>query len=283
MFCPNCGNNIPDNSAFCGYCGTSFAAQAAPAYAPAAPDTAYAQPYGYAQPGTSAKMRGVSKKQFLATEAGPEAQKAGKMAMTMFAVILALILLATITVNTISVVNLPIIKMAVDEREREELVDSMEQASELLEDAEDMLDDIKDEFGGKAYRQTKKVINKWEKLSRKISLAHLIAVVDATHDLADGVSDKLGMDGEVEELEDIAKILKTVRTITYIFGVVIVLLALWAATKKLTGVCVLGILLSVPVYCLLASVLLGILILVAFIVLAVFTAKVNKAWKAIAY
>ena len=64
MFCPNCGKNIPDDSAFCGFCGAAFGA---PAAAPAAP-VATAAP---AVPGLSAKQRGLSKKQFLATEAAP--------------------------------------------------------------------------------------------------------------------------------------------------------------------------------------------------------------------
>jgi hypothetical protein len=270
MFCPNCGNNIPDDSAFCGHCGTSFAA-AAPVATAAAP-----------VPGTSAKQRGLSKKQFLATEAAPGVKAVSKIALGVFAAILALILLATITLNTISVVDLPIIKMAVDESEREELVDSMDEASDSMEKMEDALEEIEEELGSKAARQAKKVINKWEKVVRKLSLANLITVVDATHNLADDVSDKLGMDNEIEELEEIAKILKTVRTVIYIFGVVIALLALWAAAGKAVFPCVLGILLSAPVYCLLASVLLGILIVVAFIVLAVFCSKVNKAWKKVA-
>lgn len=53
MFCKNCGNQIPDNAAFCGSCGTKVEAQAAPqqpAYeapqqpAYTAPQPAYQQP-----------------------------------------------------------------------------------------------------------------------------------------------------------------------------------------------------------------------------------------------
>lgn len=274
MFCPHCGKSIPDNSAFCGYCGASFAA--APVEAPVATQVA---PVAPAAPGLSAKQRGLSKKQFLATEAAPAVQKAGKLAMITFAAVLALILVATITLNTISVVNLPIIKMAVDENEREEMLDSMDEASDAVEEMDELLEEIEEEFGIKAARQAKKVVKKWENVVRKLSLANLIAVVDATHALADDVSDKLGMDGEIEELEEVAQILKTVRTVIYIFGVVIALLALWAAAKKAVFPCVLGILLSAPVYCLLASVPLGLLLIVAFIVLAVFCSKVNKAWK----
>ena len=273
MFCPNCGNNIPDNSVFCGNCGTNLSAPAAAA--PVAP-VAVAAP---GVPGLSAKQRGLKKKQFLATEAAPGVKAAAKIALGVFAAILALILVATMTLNTISVVDLPIIKMAVDESEREELVDSMDEAADAMDEMEDLLDEIEDEFGAKAARQAKQVVNKWEKVVRKLSLANLISVVDATHKLAGDVSDKLGMDNEIEELEEVAKILKTVRTVIYVFGVVIALLALWAATRKAIFPCVLGILLSAPIYCLLASVVVGLAIVVAFIVLAVFCGKVNKAWK----
>ena len=36
MFCPKCGNKIPDGAAFCPKCGAKFAAKTAPAAAPAA-------------------------------------------------------------------------------------------------------------------------------------------------------------------------------------------------------------------------------------------------------
>ena len=282
MFCPHCGKNIPDNSAFCGICGANLSAPAAPVAAPAAP-VAVAAPVAAPVPGTSAKKRGLSKKQFLATEAEPKVKAAGKTALGVFVAILALILLATMTLNTINIVNLPIIKMVVEESERETMTDSMDVAADAMDEMEDVLEEIEEEFGSKTARQAKKVVNKWEKVIRKMSLANLIAVVDATNDLAGDVSDKLGMDGEIEELEEIAKILKTVRTVIYVFGVIIALLALWAATKKAIFPCVLGILLSAPVYCLLASVLLGIAIVVAFIVLAVFCSKVNKAYKNLAF
>ena len=268
MFCPNCGNNIPDDSAFCGHCGTSFAAAA-----PVATATV---------PGVSAKQRGLSKKQFLATEAAPGVKAAGKIALGVFAAILALILLATITLNTISVVDLPIIKMAVDESEREELTDMMDEGADVLDEFDDLLEEIEEKFGSKTARQAKRMVNKYEKLIRKFSLANTIAAVEAAHDLSTDAAEKLCLKGEIEELEELVKILKTVRTVIYIFGVVIALLALWAATKKAVFPCVLGILLSAPIYCLLASVLLGILIIVAFIVLAVFCSKVNKAWKKVA-
>lgn len=272
MFCPHCGNNIPDGSAFCGYCGASFAAT--PAAAPVA--TAV-------QPGLSAKQRGLSKKQFLATEASPAVKNTGKLATAAFAVVLVLILLATITVNTINLVNLPIIKMSVEEHEREAMLDSMEDAADELEDAEDRLDEIKDEHGNKVFRQAKGFVKALKKTTRKFSLANVINLMTTYQKMADDVAEKLNIDDDMDELGEIVKVLKTVRTVTYIFGVVIALLALWAVAKKAVAPCVLGIILSVPVYCLLASVLLGILIFVAFIVLAVFCSKINKAYKHVAY
>ena len=272
MFCPNCGNNIPDDSAFCGHCGTSFAAAAPVATAPAPVEQRL-----------TARRRALSKKQFRATEAAPAVKAAGKIALGVFAAILALILLATITVNTINLVNLPIIKMSVEEHEREAMLDSMEDAADELEDAEDRLDEIKDEHGNKVFRQAKGFVKALEKTTRKFSLTNVINLMTTYQKMADDVAEKLNIDDDMDELDEIVKVLKTVRTVTYIFGIVIALLALWAAAGKAVLPCVLGIILSVPVYCLLASVLLGILIFVAFIVLAVFCSKVNKAYKHVAY
>ena len=272
MFCPKCGANNPDNSPFCGSCGCALAEAPVAAYEPAIPITDL-------QSGLSAKERGLSKKQFLATEAAPAVKSAGKIAMGVFAAILALILLATITLNNISVVNLPIVKMSVGEADRNELLDSMDNGSDTMDEMDDMLEEIEDEFGSKAARDAEKLVKKWENAVRKLSLSNLISLVNTANNLADDVSDKLGMDDSITELEAMAELLKSVRTITYVFGIVIALLALWAATKKAVGPCVLGILLSAPVYCLLSNVLLGIAIIVAFVVLAVFCSKVNKAWK----
>jgi len=48
MYCPNCGTELPDNSAFCANCGAKLGpASNAPVYpAPPYPDQQYGQPYG---------------------------------------------------------------------------------------------------------------------------------------------------------------------------------------------------------------------------------------------
>lgn len=48
MFCPNCGKEIPDGAAFCGECGTSLAAPAAPVES--APEAAPVEPAPEAAP-----------------------------------------------------------------------------------------------------------------------------------------------------------------------------------------------------------------------------------------
>ena len=51
MFCPNCGKEIPDGAAFCGECGTSLAAPAAPVES--APEAAPVEPAPEAAPEAS--------------------------------------------------------------------------------------------------------------------------------------------------------------------------------------------------------------------------------------
>lgn len=273
MFCTKCGANIPDDSSFCPQCGESFAA------APAAVAVAPVATAPVTQPGLSAKKRGLSKKEFLKTEASAGVKLANKLTLAVFAMVLVLVLLATITVNTISIVDLPIVQMTVPEEEREELMDIVDEADNTMKEFEEALDRIKERYDDESFRRAEDVVDKWEKLSDKFSLSNAIALVDATHDLSTELADELDMKSDIENLEDISQTLRIVRIITYAFGVVIALLALWAATRKKTSLSVACILLSVPVYGLLSSLVLAGLLFVAFVAMAVCTSRVNKAWK----
>lgn len=285
MFCPNCGNNVPDNAAFCGQCGTAFAQASAPAYT--APAPAYAPATTYAQPGMSAKMRGLSKKEFLATEAAANVKAASKIALIVFVVIAILVVAATITGNNTSVTDLPIVKMVLPSDLEDELEEGMDEAADAMDDVDDWLDEIEEEYGSKALRYAKKAVNGMEDFIRKPSLSNTIALVDsfrALENYADeDVADYLDLGDVVNEMDVVVGVLKAVRFVTYAFAVLVSLLCLLAAIKKVTALPIVCIFLYVPSCALLSSVPLALALLVAFIVLAVFTSKVNKAWTAIAY
>ena len=286
MFCPNCGSNIPDNSAFCGVCGTAFAQAQAPAYA-AAPAYAPASAYAPAQPGLSAKLRGLSKKQFLETEASESVKTASKVVMVLFLVVAVLVTAATITVNNISFVDLPIMKMVLPDDARDELDDAMDEAADALDYADDFLDEVEDEYGSKALRKAKKMVNSLEDMTRKPSLANTIKLMDSVQALEKSVDDEidgaLDLDDFVSEMDMAVGILKTVRGVTYAFALFVVVLSLLAAIKKITALPIVCIFLYVPSCALLSSALLAVLLLVVFIALAVFISKVNKAWSTPVY
>ena len=91
MFCPKCGTSIPDTSEFCISCGTPVSASAASSQSAASIDSsnynpAAAKPAPVRSYGTSAKSRGLSKNQYLRTEAPENIKKLAKSTYWIFAV-----------------------------------------------------------------------------------------------------------------------------------------------------------------------------------------------------
>ena len=95
----------------------------------------------------------------------------------------------------------------------------------------------------------------------------------------DSVGDMLGLESVVKGAQDITKIFKVVRILIYGFGALIILLTLWAATARKTGLCILCIILFCPLCAMLSNVLLAVGCFAMFVALAVTTSIVNKAWK----
>lgn len=300
MFCPNCGNNIPDDSAFCGHCGAAFGAAPAapvapPVEAPVMPPMENVMPpvapvmppmapaYAVAQPPLSAKKRGLSKKAFLKTEATPTVKMASKIALIIFAIIAALMITATLITNSTSLLDLPIVTMALDDEARDDIETTLDEASASLEKAEDLLDKVDEEYGGETTEKAEVVLDKLEKTIDKMSLNNAIALVNACQDMVASAEDEaiemLEIEDSIDAIEGTVSLLEIVRIVTFAIAGLFILLALWAACGKKPGLCVLSIILYVPACALLSSIALAGAIFVAFVALIVCTSMVNKAWK----
>lgn len=262
MNCPNCQAPIPEGTKFCTSCGAPIAVE---------------------EPKLSAKQRGVKKAQFLKTEAAPAVKKMAKASLIVFAVIVALILIATVNTNSMSMLDLPVVILTADEDEREELQDQLENAGDELNDLDDVLEQIEDEYDSKTVKSTEKFIEKIQDAARKTSLNSIITMVNACEDFVDEVDEeiveKMDIEDALEDIREVASILEVIRAVIYIFGIIVILLALWAALSKITWLSIFCLILYTPVCALLSSILIAVLVFVAFIALAVTTSRVNKAWK----
>ena len=274
MICPICNKEIADDSVFCTECGSKITAEnnAAP-IAPATPAT----------PTTPAKMRGLSKKQFLKSEASQTIKKASKLCMILFGVLAVLILISSITFNNTSVFDLPLMKMAMSDFDREDIQEQSDDLFEIVEEAEEEFEDIKSDLSKSDQKKVEKMLKAIKKMAKKESVSNMIAFVNSAEKLVDlDEIDELGFDDiedDIEEFEEISSVLGAVRTIAYILGIAVILLLFVSAYFMRTGFAVLGGIIYVPVCLIAINVALGLLILAAIIALTVFTRKVNKAWK----
>ncbi len=262
MICPNCNANLPDGSGFCTNCGAQLE-----------------------MPKISAKKRGLKKSQFLKTEATPAIKKCDLAAKLIFIVLAALIIIATITTNTISIMELPIVTLAIEEDDREAMTDEMEKAYDELKetDIDELIEEVEEEYDKKTARLVEDLVDQIKNATKKISLNNTVAMINSYEKLIDKVNEDVINELELNELYDTAnemsKVLGIVQYVIYGLGAVALLLTLWAAFGKKTGLCVLCILFYVPICALLSSTLIALLCFVAYTVLAVFTSRVNKAWK----
>lgn len=230
----------------------------------------------------SAKKRGLTKKHFLATEASAGVKMAGKLSFPIFIALVAMIVLACFITTNTPVTELPIVRMTLGD-EAQEIDEAFEKAADHIEDTDELLDVFEDHFDNKGTRQARTFLKKTQKLVEKPSLSNCINTMKAYEKLLNETDDTaaeiLGIEDMVDSVQMITKAFKIVRGAIYGFGVLVILLALWAATGRKTGLAILCILLFVPTCALLSNVLLAVLCFVAFVALAVTTSMVNKAWK----
>lgn len=268
MFCPNCGTQLPDGSAFCANCGNAIPQSNAAAIPtePAAP--AYTDPFasGYAAPtapvygnpyGTPAVAK--DKKVWLSTVASPRAKQMGKLSL-IFTAACAFVLILALCVSIFGpFYNIPVIKMALGD----EYVDEVNNLKDLLAEADDELewfedryaDDLEDADVEKAFKVTKNFI-------KNPSLGNCRAWA------------KLMGDSSITSLFD------TFITFLWIaFGIVILLAVLGGLLKK-TGLVIAAIIVSIPVNLLFGGVLFLLLSIAAMGVLAYTLMQISGEYKA---
>ncbi|MBR6682170.1 MAG: zinc-ribbon domain-containing protein [Clostridia bacterium] len=279
MICPNCNKEIADGSVFCTECGSKLTAEVN-----ATPTVNATNPDVIVVGGVySAKMRGLSKKQFLATEAPAGIRKAPKICMILFGVLAVLILTSAILFSNITFFDLPIVKLAVEESELKETKELFAKNIEEMDDMQDELDEIKEDLTKKEQKLLTKYIDSLRNVMKKFSISSFVAMektyeqIKDLDDIEDSDLEELAED--MEELSEIVSFLKSIRNIVLIVGIASVLLLFVSAYFMRTGFAVVAGIFYIPLCMIVINVVMALLIWAVIIALTVFTRKVNKAWK----
>jgi hypothetical protein len=286
MFCPKCGANLPEGAPFCSSCGSQMEAQQTQQQFNQQPQ--FDQGFQQAPVYSSAKLRGLSKKQFLATEASESAKNMAKFSIVAFIVAAVLVITSVIVANNTPFYKLPAIS-AILSLESEDAIDEIEEElesnSEIFDEARDALEDFEDDLDDDEYKEIEKFIDAAENMAENPSLASITAAVNQVEKLTD-----LDIDSELEsqldfdsldEVDEILGILNGMMTATYIFAAIVILLALLAYFKKSIALTVVAAVISSLPVCLFAGFIWYVLILAALIAMAVMFSKINKEYTAV--
>ncbi len=266
MFCPKCGANLPEDATSCVACGYQMQDQQSPAVH------------------VSAKERGISKKDFLATEASETARKSSKISQIAFIAAVILVIVSVIVANNTAFYKLPIISLVLSDSEQKEIEEDLKMDSDIFDEARDLLDEIEDDLAKKEYKAIKKFIDRAEKIAENPSLAAITDAVDQAEKVAKinrdrDVEDRFDFDS-VSSINEVWGLLHGITTATYIFAVVVILLALLSFFKKSIAVAVIAAIVSAPFVLAFSGFIWYVLILAALITMAVMFSKINKEYKA---
>lgn len=277
MFCPKCGKQEADGTAFCSACGAAMTATAQNPNSEA--------PKAGFRP--SAKDRGLTVKEFLAKEASPKAKTFSLGSLIAFALAALLILISVISASNTAFYKLPPVALVMEDGAEEEMDEMMEELQDTVDDARDWLDDNEDELDldDDALEIVNELLDAMEELAKNPSLSGLINAVDKVQELAEEnlpeeVEDRLDLD-DMEEFNEAADILSAVQTALYIYAIIIIALAALAAFLKKMGFAVAAIIVNALPCLILSGFVWFLLITVALIALCVTLSKINAEYKAL--
>ena len=185
MYCPNCNAEIPEGSTFCGCCGQKvtqpepqqYAAPAAPAYPGYSAYTSYSRP-----------MNNMTKKEFLASDAGMSARGKAKLAVLVCLIAVVAIVAGIFATLSMPIFDIPVLSMALEVAGADEDLD----VDELMDDLEDSIDLMEEDYEAiedDLSKSERKDVEKWiddaNDLADSFSILHkhsVSAVYTAAHD-----------------------------------------------------------------------------------------------------
>ena len=278
MYCPNCNAELPEGTSFCGCCGAKltqpetqqYAAPAAPAYPGYATYTTYARP-----------MNNMTKKEFLASDAGLHARGQAKLAVLVCLIAVAAIIAGIFATMTMPIFDIPVMSMAMEaaDADPDELLDELENELEVMEEEYEM---IEDDFSKSEREDIEDWMDSANDLTDSFSILNLKNFVNDTTMIVDEYGDEFNtsdLDEIVEGMDAVNQAMGAVIVFLVGFFFLPILFAILGGTLKNTALTIVGIVFTAIAQIIFCGIIWVVLSLAVGIVQAVLCSKVNTEYQ----
>lgn len=278
MYCPNCNAELPEGTSFCGCCGAKltqpetqqYAAPAAPAYPGYATYTTYARP-----------MNNMTKKEFLASDAGLHARGQAKLAVLVCLIAVAAIIAGIFATMTMPIFDIPVMSMAMEaaDADPDELLDELENELEVMEEEYEM---IEDDFSKSEREDIEDWMDSANDLTDSFSILNLKNFVNDTTMIVDEYGDEFNtsdLDEIVEGMDAVNQAMGAVIVFLVGFFFLPILFAVLGGTLKNTALTIVGMVFTAIAQVIFCGVLWVVLSLAVGVVQAVLCSKVNTEYQ----
>lgn len=278
MYCPNCNAELPEGTSFCGCCGAKltqpetqqYAAPAAPAYPGYATYTTYARP-----------MNNMTKKEFLASDAGLHARGQAKLAVLVCLIAVAAIIAGIFATMTMPIFDIPVMSMAMEaaDADPDELLDELENELEVMEEEYEM---IEDDFSKSEREDIEDWMDSANDLTDSFSILNLKNFVNDTTMIVDEYGDEFNtsdLDEIVEGMDAVNQAMGAVIVFLVGFFFLPILFAILGGTLKNTALTIVGMVFTAIAQVIFCGVLWVVLSLAVGVVQAVLCSKVNTEYQ----
>ena len=278
MYCPNCNAELPEGTSFCGCCGAKltqpetqqYAAPAAPAYPGYATYTTYARP-----------MNNMTKKEFLASDAGLHARGQAKLAVLVCLIAVAAIIAGIFATMTMPIFDIPVMSMAMEaaDADPDELLDELENELEVMEEEYEMIEDD-------CSKSEREDIEDWmdsaNDLTDSFSILNLKNFVNDTTMIVDEYGDEFNtsdLDEIVEGMDAVNQAMGAVIVFLVGFFFLPILFAVLGGTLKNTALTIVGMVFTAIAQIIFCGIIWVVLSLVVGVVQAVLCSKVHTEYQ----
>lgn len=278
MFCPNCNAELPEGTAFCGCCGhqmtesqsQTYTAPAAPAYPGYSAYTSYARP-----------MNNMTKKEFLASDAGLHARGQAKLAVLVCLIAAALIIASVVATLAMPIFDIPVMSVALDaaDADPDELLDELENE---LDNMEEEFEAMEDEFSKSECEDIERWMDSANDVIDAFSFLNLRKFVSETSFLVDEYGDEFNtsdLDEISDGMDEVNQAMGALLVFVVGFFFLPVLFAVLGGTLKNTALTIVGMVFTVIAQVIFCGIIWVVLSLVVGVVQAVLCSKVNTAYR----
>lgn len=278
MFCPNCGANLPEGTAFCGNCGTKMnaAPEAATQPTPAA-QPAYAPQSTYnPAPAAGVPTKPAKKKAYLKSIAPASVKRNALLVLVTMLVSIALMVGGIVSAITVPFFEIPFIATAAAST-GEDLDDLMDELEDSYERTEEDYELYEDTYSDDEREASEALLEAMEKFCDNPSILNLKSMVNVYVDVADEMPEVT--DDDIDEMKEIASIMDIILVAIIAFYFLPFLFTLLGGLNKSTGLTITGIVFTVISQAIMGGTLFVVLNLVVGVFQSVLCSKISKEYK----